>query len=132
MDASDKSQLVLNGFFRIDTSSANKNDYDLKTPGVWKIKLVLNDDSTFANLTVLTFKFLILPVDSTDDLDSLNNQLDLFWKFESICVKYSEYGLLNRDNLFLINSILHDCENDAYWSSFYSDFKSEFIKSKFI
>lgn len=119
LEASDKQQLIVNGFFRIDKSSA-VNDYDLKSSGVWKINLVLNE-----TYTVLTHKFLILPsaeIHANQYSAAVSNEVDLFWKLQSVCINSMN---LNEKIELLFEKILPNCETKAYWSNFYSDIKSE-------
>lgn len=131
MNESDKSQLIINGFFRIDSSSANKSSYDLKTDGIWNVKLIVSDKE--ASLNVLTIRFLVLPkLDETLTPDYLVNFLDLFWNLKEICVKHSTPFVKN-EYQFIIDRFLNSCESNAYWSTFYLDLKSDIsIKNNYI
>jgi hypothetical protein len=61
--------------------------------------------------------FLVLPSDQ-NYVNNTNDLIDQFWKLESICVNSSS---LNEKNGFLIKKKLPSCEEEAHWSSFYSD-----------
>ena len=114
MESSDKQQLIVNGFFRIDTSS-EVNNFDLKTSGVWKINLILNE-----TYIILTHLFLVLPFAEINE-NKTSDLIDKFWKLESICINLAH---LNKRNEFLITKILPNCEEEAHWSSFFSDNKT--------
>jgi hypothetical protein len=112
LEPSEHAQLIKNSVLQTDFVQSTS----LNSTGVWKVKLLSN------NFDVLTIKFLILSLDNLNEIDS-------FWQFESICLNTN---IINNDKKykFLTDRHLNDCSN-SYWSSFYSDLKSNLTNDYF-
>ena len=113
MEPSEHAQLIKNSV--LQTDSVQSSSISLNSTGIWKVKLLSN------NSDVLTIKFLIL---SSNNL----NEIDSFWQFESICLNTNIVN--DKKYKFLTDKHLYYCKN-SYWSSFYSDLKSNLTNNYF-
>jgi hypothetical protein len=105
-------QIIMHSLLRKDASG------DVK-PGLWNIKLYLNNSGSDIDDYSVVIKFLILPTNTNESLIN-TTALDLiykkFWKHDGLC--------LTRQNTKL-NGVLPDCKDSkTHWSSLYPDPKS--------
>jgi len=104
-------QILLNSFFK-----PKDPDQVLKSYGVWRIEIIQDQ------VTVLSLKFFVLPINISHNKEILDNILNIL-NFNSICV-YS-YENFELKNTYLFNQLFQNCHDSAYWSSYYPDPKSE-------
>ena len=118
LNTSDSTQLLLNGYYKIESPPPLQNIYDLKVSGVWKVNLKVQ------NVTVLSRKFLVMPRSNPFQIHKTNISqrwqmlFGHFWSFQSACVDQ-----LNTSS-FLTNHLLTDCQETS-WSTYYPDPKSD-------
>jgi hypothetical protein len=84
--------------------------------GVWEVKIELINDQNDREL-LHSQHFLVLPdKKSLLDTNSFIDNISMFWSFDSVC----SHG--NGAENFKTK-----CQNDAEWSSYHSDLKSDFF-----
>jgi len=134
--ATNDSKLILNGFFGINSKNKTSFDYKVKpkelnlnTTGIWKLDIDIDDYNSSKH--ILTRKFLVIPEETPFGSNETSNQIwsemfSKFWKISSVCLKNKSQFKNDLGVFFVDNQFIEECEETAYWSSFYPDPKSDF------
>lgn len=124
LNSSEKNQMILNSFFKQDDVK------QLNSSGIWKIDICFEDTNLKEKISILTRKFLILPLEIPSEYqkDKWKNIITQLWEFNSFCI--NRYENIKIKNSFLTSHLLKNCQDDAsFWSTYYPDPKSDIYES---